>query len=78
MTETKTDLDQVRIRPYASGDTSELLQLWALSMPQDAVNEAGFLQKVAHAAPTLDRPQFQLSMERRVDLCVEVFSSGTL
>ncbi|MGC9523760.1 MAG: GNAT family N-acetyltransferase [Anaerolineae bacterium] len=46
MRETETELGWVRIRPYAAGDTAELLQLWALSMPQDVINEAGFLQKV--------------------------------
>ncbi len=46
MRETGTDLGRVRIRPYGAGDTAELLRLWALSMPQDAIDEAGFLQKV--------------------------------
>ncbi len=46
MTGTETELVEARIRPYAAGDTTELLELWSLSMPQDAIDEAGFLQKV--------------------------------
>ncbi|MBN1246234.1 MAG: GNAT family N-acetyltransferase [Anaerolineae bacterium] len=46
MREIERELGEVRIRPYAAGDTAELLQLWALSMPQDAINEAVFLKKV--------------------------------
>ena len=46
MGEAGANLGRVRIRSYAAGDTTELLQLWALSIPQDAIDEAGFLHKV--------------------------------
>ena len=36
----------VQIRPYATGDTRALLRLWSVSMPKDAISEAGFLSKV--------------------------------
>ena len=41
-----SSLSHVRIRPYATGDTQELLRLWSLSMPKDAISEAGFLNKI--------------------------------
>jgi mycothiol synthase len=37
---------ETHIRPYATGDTQELLRLWSISMPKDAISETGFLDKI--------------------------------